>query len=67
MTPLVNPATQTERLYSESLIRTRNGPEQMIGLWKRRFPVIAYGIRLKMDTVKTVIVATTVLHNIARC
>ncbi|VEN62479.1 unnamed protein product [Callosobruchus maculatus] len=67
MTPLVNPATQAERLYNESLIRTRNGIERMIGLWKRRFPVIAYGIRLKMDTVKTVIVATTVLHNIARC
>ncbi|VEN62940.1 unnamed protein product [Callosobruchus maculatus] len=42
MTPLVNPATQAEQLYNESL-------------------------RLKMDTVKTVIVATTVLHNIARC
>nr|CAI5867887.1 unnamed protein product [Callosobruchus analis] len=67
MTPLVKPATQAERLYNDSLIRTRNGIERMIGLWKRRFPVIAYGIRLKMDTVKTVTVATTVLYNIARC
>nr|CAI5845979.1 unnamed protein product [Callosobruchus analis] len=43
-TPLVNPTTQAERL-TMSLIRTRNGIERMIGLWKRRFPVIAYGIR----------------------
>lgn len=66
MTPLVNPVTQAEQRYNESLIRTRNGIERQIGLWKRRFPVIAYGIRLKLETIKTVIIATTVLHNIAR-
>lgn len=41
--------------------------ERVIGIWKMRFPVLAYGTRIrKMDTIMTVIVATAVLHNIAR-
>lgn len=35
-------------------------------MWKRRFPVLAYGCRLQIDNILTVIVATGVLHNIAR-
>lgn len=66
MTPLENPLTRGEQRYNESLIRTRNIIERIIGIWKRRFPVIAYGIRLKLETVMAVIVATAVLHNIAR-
>ena len=30
-----------------------------------RFPILAYGCRLKIETVQTVIVAATILHNIA--
>ncbi|XP_023311855.1 putative nuclease HARBI1 [Anoplophora glabripennis] len=66
LTPLANPVTQGQQLYNEAHIRTRNIIERLIGVWKRRFPVIAYGIRLKLETVKTVIIATTVLHNLAR-
>lgn len=66
MTPLANPATLGEQRYNEALIRTRNSIERVFGIWKRRFPVMAYGLRLKMDTVLTIIVATSVLHNIAR-
>lgn len=33
---------------------------------KRRFPVLAYGIRLKkIDTIMAIIVSTSILHNIA--
>jgi len=46
--------------------RTRNTVERMFGVWKRRFACLATGLRLKKDTVLVVIVATAVLHNIAR-
>jgi len=39
----------------------------VFGIWKRRFPILALGSRFqKMDKVLAVIVATAVLHNIAR-
>ncbi|KAI4468079.1 hypothetical protein MML48_2g00013046 [Holotrichia oblita] len=66
LTPLANPVARAEQLYNESHIRTRNCIERVFGLWKRRFPVLAYGLRLKLDTILTVIIATAVLHNIAR-
>lgn len=40
--------------------------ERVFGIWKRRFPVLAYGLRLKLDTVLSIIPAIAVLHNIAR-
>lgn len=55
-----------ERLYNEAHIRTRNVIERFFGVWKRRFPVLAYGMRLKLNTVLQVIVATAVLHNLAK-
>lgn len=66
LTPLPNPITQPQRLYNESHIRTRNSVERTIGIWKRRFPCLAYGLRCKIESVMTIIVATAVLHNIAR-
>lgn len=45
--------------------RTRNPVERQYGVWKRRFPVLSVGMRLKLDTILTVIVAAAVLHNIA--
>nr|CAI5856471.1 unnamed protein product [Callosobruchus analis] len=66
MTPLANPVTRGEQLYNKALIHTKNSIERVFGIWKRRFPVVAYGIRLKIETVLVIIVATTVLHNMAR-
>ncbi|XP_015594194.1 putative nuclease HARBI1, partial [Cephus cinctus] len=67
MTPLGNPRTCSEQLYNESLIRTRNTIERTFGVWKRRFQVLALGSRFqKTDTLLAMIVATAVLHNIAR-
>lgn len=40
--------------------------EHTFGIWKRRFPILAYGSRLKINTVMTIIIATAVLHNIAQ-
>ena len=66
LTPLVNPVLRGERLYNEAHVRTRNVIERCFGVWKRRFPVLAYGLRLKLNTVLQVVVATAVLHNLAK-
>lgn len=51
--------------YNESLIRTRNTIERCFGVWKRRFPILATGINVKIASSQSIIVATAVLHNIA--
>ncbi|XP_018392760.1 PREDICTED: putative nuclease HARBI1 [Cyphomyrmex costatus] len=65
-TPLLNPQGPAQQLYNESHIRTRTRVEHTFGLWKRRFPILAYGSRLQINTVMTIIIATAVLHNIAQ-
>ncbi|KAK5647833.1 hypothetical protein RI129_002725 [Pyrocoelia pectoralis] len=66
LTPLLQTNNAAEQLYNESHIRTRGRVEKLFGIWKRRFPVLAYGCRLKLNNTLIVIVATAVLHNIAR-
>lgn len=66
MTPLDNPESREEHLYNEAHIRTRNTVERLFGVWKRRFPILALGMRMQVDKVLAIIVATAVLHNIAR-
>lgn len=66
LTPLADPRTPGQLLYNEAQIRTRNTVERLFGIWKRRFPVLAYGQRLKLKTSLSIKVATAVLHNIAR-
>ncbi|KAK9696012.1 DDE superfamily endonuclease [Popillia japonica] len=60
MTPLQHTETPAENLYNESIIRTRNVVERQYGVWKRRFPILSTGIKLKLETAMTVIVATAV-------
>jgi len=50
MTPLLNPRTAEENRYNEAHIRTRNTVERTFGVWKSRFPALAYGLRCKLDT-----------------
>ncbi|KAI4468055.1 dde superfamily endonuclease [Holotrichia oblita] len=57
--------THAENLFNEAHIRTRNCVERLYGIWKRRFPVLAHGMRLQLRFFQCVIVATAVLHNIA--
>ncbi|XP_044753931.1 putative nuclease HARBI1 [Coccinella septempunctata] len=42
LTPLLNPTSRAEHLYNEAHIRTRNTIERCFGIWKRRFPILAY-------------------------
>lgn len=66
ITPLRNPQTAAEQLFNESQVRTRNTIERCFGVLKRRFPILALGIKINLQSVEAVIVATAVLHNIAR-
>lgn len=65
ITPLLNTRNEAEALFNESIIRTRNVVERQYGVWKRRFPALAMGLRLNLDTTQAVIVSTAVLHNVA--
>lgn len=64
LTPFLNPVTNVERNYNRSQILTRNTVERQYGVWKRRFPVLTFGLRTKLQTSLSIIVATAVLHNI---
>ncbi|KAJ0169579.1 hypothetical protein K1T71_014764 [Dendrolimus kikuchii] len=66
LTPLLNPRTRGEQLYNEAHIRTRNTIERCFGVWKRRFPVVALTLRLSLLRAHTVVIATSILHNICR-
>jgi nuclease HARBI1 len=65
MTPVLDPTTQAEANYNTAHKGTRNCIERCFGAWKRRFPCLSLGLRTKLDTTLTIIVATAVLHNIA--
>jgi len=65
LTPLTNPTTEAEKAYNTAQISARNCIERTNGRLKRRFPALKYGMRLRIDHVLSVIVATVVLHNIA--
>lgn len=66
ITPLNNPVTAAENLFNESQIRTRNPIERCFGIWKRRFPILSFGIRMKTVKVEAIVIATAVLHNVSR-
>lgn len=61
----MRPVRNEEQLFNESQIRTRNPVGRCYGVWKRRFPILALSIRLKLDQVEAVIVITAVLHIIS--
>lgn len=66
MTPLQQCNTAAENLYNESQIRTRNCIERVFGVWKKRFPAMAIGLGVSVQNSFPIIIATAVLHNIAK-
>ena len=65
LTPLLRVNNDGERRYNHAHIRTRITIERMFGQWKRRFPILKYGLRMKLSKVPHIIIAAAVLHNMA--
>ena len=65
LTPVNNPRTDDEKRYNYAHSKTRCSIERAFRVLKRRFPCLHFGLRLRMTTCYAVIVAASVLHNIA--
>lgn len=65
LTPILQPNSPAEARYNASHIQTRNTIERAFGVLKRRFPCLSVGLRTKISTTVSIIVAAAVLHNIA--
>ena len=65
LTSFLCPSNQPERRYNFSHKKTRNLIERGFGIWKRRFPILKYCLRVKLENCPPIIVACAVLHNIA--
>lgn len=65
LTPLLRVNTPSEGRYNRAHILTRSTVERLFGQWKRRFPALKYGLRIKLENIPHIIVAAAVLHNIA--
>ncbi|XP_065219385.1 putative nuclease HARBI1 [Planococcus citri] len=66
MTPFANPTTEGQKKYNEAHLQTRNAARRCHEEWKRRFPILAIGIRLNYSYVDAIVVGTAVLYNIAK-
>lgn len=65
-TSIINLQTAAEQLYKDSHICTRNIIKHLFGIWKRRIPILTLGMWYCLQRGLSIIVATAVLHNIAR-
>lgn len=65
LTPINYPKTSAEHKYNTSHNETWNVVEKTIELWKRRFSCLTSEMRVYIETIFDIIVATGVLHNIA--
>ena len=66
MVPFRNPVTEREKNYNRLLVKERVIIERVIGQWKRRFPILLSPIRIKFENIPSIILATAVLHNVAK-
>ena len=66
MKPYTRPADLKHRRFNAKLSGIRTiCTENLIGIWKRRFPVLVTGLRTKLNFTLDIIVALGVLHNYA--
>ncbi|XP_017485037.1 PREDICTED: putative nuclease HARBI1 [Rhagoletis zephyria] len=66
LTPVRDPTTEKEQRYNRSHITTRTKIECLNGEIKSKFQSVLERIRVDLDTVKNIIFAVAVLHNIAK-
>ena len=66
MTPYNDPNTPAERHFNKIHKANRVVIEHSFGQLKRRFPILRYGIHLKLGNIPKCIMACFILHNIAK-
>ncbi|KAJ8970281.1 hypothetical protein NQ314_001311 [Rhamnusium bicolor] len=66
MTPYPNPHEEYQRAFNRLLTSERVVIEHTFGQLTRQFPILKYGCRVKFTSISKVIIACTVLHNIAK-
>lgn len=66
MTPLLSPTTEKEQRYNRAHIQKRNVIERAFGVLKRRFGILNKEMRTRLQTTEKIIMASVILHNIAR-
>ncbi|GBP13519.1 Putative nuclease HARBI1 [Eumeta japonica] len=63
--PVANSTTYSQIRYNKAQMTTRNVVERLFGQWKQRFRGLLRGLSQSINTVKIIIVAMAVLHNIS--
>lgn len=66
MKPYRNPETPEEIAFNTLFTKERVIIERCFGQLKRRFPILQYMVRVKLDRVASVIISCAVLHNISK-
>lgn len=66
LTPYRNPINEVERSYNRAHKKDRVTIERCFAQLKRRFPMLNYEVRLKLDRVASYIMCGFILHNIAK-
>ena len=64
LTPFLNPSTDAENRFNQSLCRTRVLVEQTFGILKRRFQCLHHEMATEPPQAAVYVVACVVLHNI---
>jgi hypothetical protein len=62
LTPIRDPANEAERTYNDAQTQTRKPVECSYGIWKRRFPILSFGINICVSSALSVIIATAILN-----
>ncbi|XP_052799284.1 putative nuclease HARBI1 [Mya arenaria] len=63
LTPYLATRSQKQERYNRAQVRRRVVIEQSLGILKRRFLCLSYGLRVEPDFCCTIIVACVFLHN----
>ncbi len=66
LTPYADPSTPEQRHYNKCHTANRVVIENSFGHLKRRFPILRYGVRLKLENIPKCIMSCFILHNISK-
>lgn len=66
MTPFRQPNSPQQRNFNNVFTKERVIIERCFGQLKRRFPILHYKVRLRLDKVASAIIACFVFHNVAK-